>query len=162
MPNSYRITQVSAQPPRQWDGPTGTVFYIKVKLDGHERPVSIGKKSPDALHVGDTVYGTITGTDRDEDKFKSEQQQTSFGGGTSSKPAYVPRDDLAIRAQWALGQGMTAAYNNEVGNLAEVEMLARELFAMVDRVKEPVPTRAQVDDEVANAIDMFTKKEDDF
>lgn len=159
MAQEYKITQVSVQAPREWAGPKGTVYYIKVKLDGHAKPVSIGKKAPDALHVGDTVYGTVTEDfTHDEDKFKSEQNP-SYGGAPSagSKPAYVPRDDLAIRAQWAIGQSMTAVFNGDTANTAQVELLARELFSMVDRVKEPVsePAQSEEDKQIAAAIDMF-------
>jgi hypothetical protein len=162
--SEYKITQVSAQPPRQWDGPNGTVWYIKVKLDGHAKPVSIGKRSPDALKVGDTVHGTIIEDGmHDEDKFKAEQNPAYSGGGSSaSKPSYTPRDDMAIRAQWAIGQSMTATYNKDAGNIAEVELLATALFAMVDRVKEPTPTQDEVDADVAAAIDLFTKENEEF
>src|SRR5688572_4396156 len=99
----YKILRVSQQPPRQWDGEHGTVYYIKVQLEGHDRPVEIGKKSPDALKVGDTVYGTVTPTQYESDKFKAEQKPFS-GGGFKGQP----RDDMAIRAQWAIGQAINA------------------------------------------------------
>lgn len=156
MSREYKITQISQQAPRQWDGPNGTVYYIKIRLEGHAKAVSIGKKSPDALHVGDSVYGTITEDPmHDEDKFKADQNPSYSGGSSSSKPAYVPRDDLAIRAQWAIGQSMTAVYDSDAGNTAMVELLAGELFAMVDRVKNPTLAQPQVDADVAAAIDMF-------
>lgn len=73
MPMEYKITKVSTQEPRKWDGPKGTVYYINVMLEGHQRPVSIGKKAPDALKPGDTVYGDIEPTSYAADKFKSQQ-----------------------------------------------------------------------------------------
>lgn len=169
MLQEYTITQVSAQEPRKWPGPKGDVFYIKVKLEGHDRPVSIGKRAPDALHVGDTVYGTIVSDySHDEDKFKPEQKPHYAGASTptTGKPAYTPRDDLAIRAQWAIGQA-NSVIENPAKNAEKVEDYAVKMFAMVDRVKEggiaPVPdTQTEIDEDVAAAINMFTKEEGPF
>lgn len=167
MAQDYTITQVSAQAPREWGEGSMKTYYIKVKLEGHDRPVSIGKKAPDALHVGDTVYGTIANDpSHDEDKFKSEQKP-NYGASTppTSKPAYTPRDDLAIRAQWAIGKSVELKIA-EGGDGDAIEETAQWLFAMVDRVKKgssslPAP-KAEVDEAVAADIDMFTKEEGPF
>lgn len=136
MAQQYTVKQVSQQPPKEWQGANGTVYYIKTLLEGHSKPVSIGKKSPNALKVGDTVYGTITPTQYEEDKFKAEKPAGSFGSKYS-------RDDAAIRAQWAIGQAMTkfeqgcyaATDENRVTLLHNIRDFARELYAMVDEVK---------------------------
>lgn len=95
----YKITKVSQEEPREWGEGTNKTYYIKVMLDGHERPVSIGKKKPDALKVGDTVYGTITETQYETDKFTADKMQ-----GVFSKPSFQPREDHheAIKAQFAI------------------------------------------------------------
>lgn len=71
MAQEYTITKISEDEPREWKGEFGTVYYIKVKLEGHNKPVTIGKKSPDALKVGDKVFGDIKPTEYPEDGFKS-------------------------------------------------------------------------------------------
>lgn len=152
----YKITKVSVEEPRKWDNPKGgTIFYIKTLLEGHDRPVSIGKKSPDALKVGDTVYGTINpDPEHPEDKFKADPPQfgggqTSFGG--SSKPPYIPKDEAAIKAMWAIGQVMNymgnAVPEGKVVNITDdflenVTEAASRLFIMVDRVKGSTDTKA--------------------
>lgn len=145
--SEYRITQVSGQPPREYYNEkfSSTTYYIKVKLEGHDRPVSIGKKSPDALKAGDTVYGNIVPTDPskfDADNFKAERPAERPQEGSGSR-GYQPRDDMAIRAQWAIGQAVqTIAYLSPKAQdewTATVERRAKEFYAMVDRVKNSSP-----------------------
>ena len=138
MAQEYTIEKVSQQEPKKYEGQYGTTYYIKVKLAGHDKPVSIGKKQPDALKEGYKVFGTIEPTDFDEDKFKSEKNPNSSYGG--SKSSYQPRDDEAIRAQWAIGQAVQLysfeAKEHELGpHMNLIEAKAKELFSMVDRVK---------------------------
>lgn len=161
--SDYKITQISQNAPREWksDQPGhGTTYYIRVRLEGHERPVEIGKKKPDALKVGDTVSGTITAApDFPADKFKAEYA----GGGGFGAGNRQPKDEAAIKAMWAIGQARSAfepirkTDPDERGMyIVAIENLAKELFAMVDRVKgakEELPETmtdkgdfAQVDD----------------
>lgn len=79
--------------------------------------------------------------------------QTSTGGRTSG--SYVPKDEKAIQAMWAIGQSI-AALNDKVEDLQLVEDYSKELFAMVDRVKTGDSTSEQSytvtgDDTVADA-----------
>lgn len=85
MPQSYKITKVSEQEPRVYDGQYGTVYYIKVMLDGHNKPVEIGKKDPNALKVGDEVYGDIKPSEYPSDGFKSAQKPYGTPGGDELK-----------------------------------------------------------------------------
>lgn len=150
MSQEYKITKVSAQPPKEWEGSHGKVYYIKVMLEGHDKPVSIGKKSPDALKTGDTVFGTIVPTDYEEDKFKAESKQFGGGGGRE------PKDEKAIQAMWAIGQAVsaiglvgekdTALYTGEVSDLAV------QLFGMVDFVKGSVGVSPEGKDSVNNDV----------
>lgn len=152
--SDYKVLQVSGEAPRQWDGPHGTVYYIKAKLEGHDKPVSIGKKKPDALKVGDTVYGTIEVSDLPEDKFKpaappqaSQSGQANYGNaGTDYKPAWQPRDDSAIQAQFAI-KGAIELVNGQEKKpddvFSTIEDYAKELFAMIDRVKNSKPDSAE-------------------
>lgn len=128
----WKVIKVSQDEPRKWDGPNGTVYYIKVRLEGHDKPVSIGKKSPDAIKEGDTVFGEVQATEYEQDKFKAGQKP--FGGARQS------RDDSARRAQWAIGQAIQVhlsnpAHDNTI-DMPGIEKFAEALVAMVDRVKE--------------------------
>lgn len=71
----YTITKISSEQPREWGEGANKTYYIKVMLSGHNKAVSVGKKSPDALKVGDTVDGTITETQYDTDRFTQEKKQ---------------------------------------------------------------------------------------
>lgn len=126
----YKITQVSANPPKEYDGQNGRIYYIKVALQGHAKPVSVGKKTPNALRVGDTVNGTILPTEYDTDNFKSENKPYPATQGGS------PKDQDMIRAQWAIGQAVQISVHYETQyDVIKVEKNAKDLFAMVDRVK---------------------------
>jgi hypothetical protein len=134
----YRITKVSQQPPREWSNPKGgTIYYIKVKLQGHDKPVEIGKKSPDSLHAGVVVHGTIEPTEFPADKFKADLlPQPGYGGGGNRQP----KDEAAIRAQMSIKAAIQALPQADVTGdnsryLAAVEELATAIFSMVDRVK---------------------------
>jgi len=80
----YKVTKVSTQPPREYynEKYKSTTYYIKVALEGHNKPVTIGKKSPDALKAGDVVRGTIKPTEYDTDNFEADKE---FGGGGGGK-----------------------------------------------------------------------------
>lgn len=143
MAQEYKITKVSQQPPNEWKGPHGTVYYIKVQLEGHIKPVSVGKKAPDALKAGYTIYGTIEPTDLPEDKFKSEQKP-EYQAKPEQSPEYWSNKDSQIRAQWAIGQAVlitkgaviTTEYDER-----RIEEIAKALFSMVDRVKVVTDTK---------------------
>lgn len=150
MAQEYEIVKVSSRAPKEWEGSHGKVYYIKVMLKGHDKPVSVGKKSPDALKTGDTIFGTIVPTDYEEDKFKAETRP--FGGGGSREP----KDEKAIQAMWAIGQAIsaiglvgekdTALYTGEVSDLAV------QLFGMVDFVKGSVGVSPEGKDSVNNDV----------
>lgn len=140
MAQEYTIEKISEQEPRKWDGPHGIVYYIKVKLKDVDKPVSIGKKKPDALKAGMTVYGTIEESDLPEDKFKAEKAPDGSYGGQKQDGRdndYWDKKDRQIRAQWAIGQAVqlhiavTAKGGEEAQSIVDT---AKQLFAMVERV----------------------------
>lgn len=131
----YKITKVSQQEPREWNGPNGTVYYIKVMLEGHDKPVSIGKKKPDALKEGFTVYGTIEPTDLPEDKFKAAQNPNGGYSG-SKKPAYNENGQkhgaaLKIAADFLIANKVTSSQEEFVEQL---QALSSKIFA----IKTPI------------------------
>ena len=134
----YRITRVSQDVPREWGQGEKKTYYIKVMLDGHSKPVSIGKNSPTALKVGDTVTGRIVETQYTEDKWEHERKAFTGGGFKAD-----PDKQAQIKAQWAIGQAVQLhiAVTANGGEEAQgIEATAKELFAMVDRVKNGTTT----------------------
>lgn len=92
----YKITRISDRPAREWQNPKGgVVYYRDVMLDGWDKPVSIGKKSPDALQVGLTVTGTVERTGGEADKWHGAPMGSFGGGGEQAAPQgkYPARDD---------------------------------------------------------------------
>lgn len=148
MSKEYTVTKISQDDPREWDGPHGKVYYVKVKLEGVERAVEIGKKDPMALKEGSTVYGEIIPQDgRPTDRFKSDNPNFAQGSTRSGayKPTYQPRDDDRIVAQWAIGQAtqlLICVYGKDVlssdspeQDFQLIESTAKRYYAMVDQVK---------------------------
>lgn len=130
MAQDYEVTQVSQQPPREWEGQHGKIYYIKVALKGHSKPVEIGKKSPGALKVGDTVYGTVENTTYPSDKFKSAPKP--FSGGANKVDGNEIKAQMAIKASVQLWQGKEWA-------ITDIEETAKSIYLMIDRVKYAKP-----------------------
>jgi hypothetical protein len=124
--SSYKVTKVSEQEPKKYEGQYGTTYYIKVMLDGHSKPVEIGKKTPDAIKVGDELYGEIIATEYQTDKFKGERKPFTPGGGRQEDPA---KQDSIIRQS-----SMKAAIDLVVSGKIELSNLyvqADEIVAWV-------------------------------
>lgn len=146
----YKITRVSQKPPNEWfdQAHNSTIYYISVMVEGHPKPISVGKKKPDALHVGDVISGNILPDyEHGEDKFKATPMaQAGFsgtgfstsGGGSTTPPKreYVDHSE-EIKAQWAIGQAVNLlkdGTSKSPSNQA-IELWADTFFEMVDRVK---------------------------
>lgn len=123
---TYKIIKIDRDATREWGEGAKKIYYIKVALrdsDGkvHPKAVSIGKKKPDALSVGEEVHGTIEKTDYETDKWHGDAPQGSFGsfsgGSGAPKREYVDHHE-DIKAQWAIGK-------------------AAELFGHTDKVLNP-------------------------
>lgn len=99
----YEIHTIGEAKPWPKDSPT--VFYIDVGVVGHDKLVSVGKKSPDALKVGDKITGEIIPTEYNTDKFKAE-----YVGGYNGpkKSGFSP----AERAKSADGMRQGMCFNN--------------------------------------------------
>lgn len=130
----YRITRVSQDVPREWGQGDKKTYYIKVMLDGHSKPVSIGKNSPTALKVGDTVTGRIVETQYAEDKWEHERKAFTGGGFKAD-----PDKQAQIKAQWAISQAKDWVLHT-TQEVEDIEPGAKQFFAMVDRVKNGTTT----------------------
>lgn len=109
----YTITAIDSNNINEWEGPHGTVFYIPVTLEGHDKIVSMGKKTRDALKVGDTVNGTIIPTDKSEDKWKADP----FVSGATSSGRPAKRTYGAIQADRGDGMRQGMCFNNAASYL---------------------------------------------
>ena len=146
MGQEYKVTKVSSEKPREWSNPHGgTVYYIKTMLEGHSKPVSIGKKTPDALKPGFMVYGVIEPSDLPEDKFKGEKKPEF----NSPKDVNWDERNNSIRAQFAIKAAVQAVGNTPspdaqvkdetaLGTYFDnIEYTARQFNEMVDRITKP-------------------------
>lgn len=125
---TYTVQRVSSEEPRQYysEKYNTTTYYIKVMLEGHAKPVSIGKKTANALKQGDTVNGTIVPTEFDTDNFKAESKTFTPVAG---------RDQEGIKAQWAIGQAVQLFTSGKDNAISDIEKNAKDFFGMVERVK---------------------------
>lgn len=131
------------QAKKVWEKDDRRIYELQVEVGGKVMPA---KTYSDAIGVegwsGDVVTYDKPGRNGVEKFLKQAPKEEGYGG---SKPSYQPRDDSHIKAQWAIGQaGLLIEDKND---LEGIETLAKDLFAMVDRVKglpapdedEPLP-----------------------
>lgn len=153
---TYKIVRVSTEPAREHysEQYNTRTFYIKVMLEGHEKPVSIGKKTHDALKAGDTVNGTILPTEHPADNFKAEFNKARED--TASAQGQNTQDD--IRAQWAIKQAVLLFTSGKDEKIDGIEKNAKDFFSMVERVKSPM-TPPVATDPLASARKIFRPDE---
>jgi hypothetical protein len=128
-------------------------YWCDASFDGVGEPVKWVVKDPLDIKIGEKFYGKFTlETAKSGNKylrFRREQKpegeshvgHTRSNGGSSKN--YQPRDDAAIRAQWAIGQSMSHFANKDSVKLPDVEKLAVALFEMADRVKEAASPKVE-------------------
>lgn len=91
-------------------------------------------------NVGDKKFGDIveytTKAGAARTKFQSAKRLDTPPASTSDTSNWQPRDDMAIRAQWAIGQSVQLELATKGDySLPHIEETAKQLFTMVDRVK---------------------------
>lgn len=128
-----KIKALSQNPPREWQSKFGTMLTYKVKFEGSDDIVDVNRKPGNEPKVGDVLQGTIEDSDFGK-KLKPAPKQ--FGGGGKS---FQPRDDAAIRAQWAVNAALQRAAMSKEPMSIDIESTAKEFFAMVDRIKASGP-----------------------
>lgn len=128
--SEYKVIKVSEQEPKKFDGQYGTTYYIKVMLDGHSKPVEIGKKTPDAIKVGDVIYGEVIPTQYQTDKFKGERKPFTPG---------VKQEDPAKQDSIIKQSSMKAAIDLVVAGKIELGDLYTRADAIVAWVKGDSP-----------------------
>lgn len=126
---NYRITKVSDQEPIKFNGQYGTTYYIKVMLDGHDKPVEIGKKNPNSLKVGDEVFGTIIPTQYQSDKFKAVKPLL--------KPVEDPAKQDSIIRQSSMKAAIDLVVNDKIG-IDDLYTVADNIVGWVKGEYKPV------------------------
>ena len=126
----YTIKQVSQQEPKRYEGKYGVTLYYKVRFEGSDETVEIGRKEGNPPKEGDRLYGQIEETEYGQ-KFKAERRPFE-AHRAGNKPL---RDDSAIQAQFAIKTAVAYLDNDEQATLDTVEQYAKDFFAMIERVK---------------------------
>lgn len=169
MAQQYKVTQVVERD--KWGNDFGEFQTYAVKFEDSEEWVKWNRKLKDgkveAPKVGDEVFGKIEGG-----KFSLEKKD----GFSSPRRDFTPRPDHheEIKAQWAIGQSLSKFEQNcyqAMGAdrqtlLDNIEDFAKELYAMVDKVKgtqsttsgyeKAKQTRAKLDDEPEEPDEVIT------
>lgn len=144
---------------RSYETKFGNMTSYQVKFKDLADAVEISKKdSSPAPAVGETLEGTISEGQYGK-KFKKDYQPgggPNFGGNGGSKSSYVPKDDKAIQAQWALGRSVEAygpiGKDSVADYVGKVSELAVELFSAIDFVKGSNDPKPAEGDTVTNDV----------
>jgi hypothetical protein len=141
-------------------------YWCDAAFEGVGEPVKMVVKDPMKFTNGMTVYGYIRGMSSKAGKpyqrfYRVQKEEAPAPQQASQKTgSYQPRDDMAIRAQWAIGQavqlqnGILAAEPSTQFKVDWLETEAKNFFAMVDRVKagEPASTADMSQDEFNSLV----------
>jgi hypothetical protein len=142
MPQDYEVLQFKAGDYQD----NNQNFWCDMALRGVGEPVRIVVRDPSQFHDGMTLYGKVTEETSRAGKsylrFRREQKpeqttpQVVALGATPPAPKteWQPKDQNAIRAQWAIGQACGLCDKFEPNAILQV---AQTLYEMVDVVKRP-------------------------
>jgi hypothetical protein len=132
------ITKISDKP---WNQPNTDTWYYGIEIEGYgAEPINYicnktkGTPEPKLGDVSGTVFPAKNGFKFYPDKNQqpvTQSTQPSTPATPQQVSLYEDKSPL-IRAQWAIGHGVT----QHGQNLDLVEGYAQELFRMVDRVKD--------------------------
>jgi hypothetical protein len=156
MSQDYRISDVSEATPRRWDGPNGTVYYITVHLEGHPKAVSIGKKAPDALKAGDTVFGDIEATTYPEDKFKAGKKVWNENQYRQQAPQQNTIPNISAPPLQDMGNPANVEQNQILDGMRKTYDKLLEIEKKVDKLMygEPETTAEKVVQDMSQEIDI--------
>jgi len=163
MPQIQGVTTKSVK--QVWQSPDGQRSINEVLMDCQGKLFKANTFSNDIATVGwsgDVESYEKDGRNGSQTFVKQAPKEGGWSGGqasmagqtSGSRSSYVPKDEAAIKAMWAIGQSVNAL--SDKSDLQLIEDYAKELFAMVDRVKtgEDTPDPADAttgNDEIADA-----------
>lgn len=144
--------------PREYKDQNDNTWCDVLFEEHRSEPITWVVKDPSSVDQGDKVFGHIETKTSQANKpylrfYRDDPSQYSAAPTAKPEPtiptsapaktggsSYVPRDDAAIRAQWAIGQSMEWALQSKNPTLHSIEENAVKLFQMVERVKHAVPS----------------------
>lgn len=112
-------------------------------FEGHGEPVKWVVKDPMKIRVGDSFYGEIkqmtSKAGKQYNRFYRAQKPDHTTNAEKDK--YWEDKNQTIRAQWAIGQAVSATEMkaSDEGYEADVQGLASKFYEMVDRVVKGIP-----------------------
>ena len=135
MAQTYKIQSVKKT--NTWESTFGEMQSYALALEGVGEPVQLNKKVPVKAEPqeGDELFGTLEEQERNGRTFykiKLEQNQQANGGFKGQ-----PRDDAAIKAQWAINQStqIWIAQGCSMEAYDNIEKEAIHFYKMIERVK---------------------------
>ena len=153
----YTVKSLLRDEPKAWKGPAGTIYYHSVMVEEHPKALSVGKKEPNSIKVGDKIYGDITETDYMEDKFKAAQRPQSSPSSDnqylkdlSDLPLRVYMASVGLFDTQALVKGGT--YYTEF--VEYIQNISNELLSMAENIR-----KGEVKDPTKVAKTVFKEKE---
>lgn len=131
----FKVTTKSSN--QIWTSPDGqrTIYEAVMDYNGQEvKAKTYSRAISSEGFIGEVESYEKQGSKGTETFVKQAPREgSSYGGGSQS------RDDSHIKAQWAIGQAIILHNTMQTGTNIEMDFIetkARELFAMVDRVKD--------------------------
>ncbi len=115
--------------------------WCDMAIQGFGEPVRIVVKDPLSVKEGDTLYGEIkemtSKAGKPYNRFYREQREDAQQQNFGTKKEWQPRDDAAIKAQFAIKAAI--AYQPAGAPIKDVEEAAKSFYEMVNRVKGVSP-----------------------
>lgn len=149
-----------------WTSPDGQRVLSEVTLDVDGAGEAIAKTYSEAIaRMG--WEGEVETSEKENNKgeietfVKQPQKENNYRGGGGGKTPYVPRDDASIKAQMAIKTAVAMGGVVDITNqkdtasyLEGVENAAREIFSMIDRVKNSTESAGdgELTKEALNAV----------
>ncbi len=133
--SKFTIKHIHQDPPKEWKGPNGVVWYRTVDLFEHDKPVSIGKKTPDALKNDMEIFGDIIETDFIEDKFKASPPpaQTSFTGNDERGDAITA--SMVVKIAFQAFMSTEGMLPQEDAHWRQIDYMAEMLKTSIEKIK---------------------------
>lgn len=137
----YKVVRLMNDNPKEWKGPHGVIYYHSVEVEGHDKPLSVGKKEANSIKVGDTIYGDITATDYIEDKFKASPRPE----GATGSQSFDDRGDaitasMVVKIAFQAFMQAEGMLPQEDAHWRQIDYMAEQLKASIDKVKAGSPT----------------------
>jgi len=120
-----------------WKSPDGQRVIYELVLDYKGKPVAAKTYSKEISEEG--WEGTVETYEKmgrgGAETFVKQPQKEQYRGGGYAGAKSSGKDEAAIQAMWAITKGIEWLASEPNKDIADVEALAKDFNAMVDRVK---------------------------